>query len=193
MPAPSPAAVQHGQIRLRDASPADLDAARALHQRCSPTSLNQRYVGGHREADSYLGHLLHHRHGHTLAAHTPTGELVGLAHLLWDTADDDAAEIALLVADAWQRRGVGTALLAHLLRLADEAGFATLHALAHTPNPALARSLRSAARATGHRHTQPTAVDGDAVQVHTLHLRRHGEDDGGPERVRLSGPRSRAS
>lgn len=102
-------------VLLRAAGPDDLDAALALHRRCSPETLARRYHGPVDEADGYLPHLLDPRHGHALAARTVSGRLVGLGHLLWDGSE---AEVALLVEDAWQRRGVGSALLRSLVEMA---------------------------------------------------------------------------
>jgi len=48
--------------------------------------------------------------------------LIGLAHLLADT-NQDAAEFAVMVADAWQGRGLGGILLDYCLELARRRGF----------------------------------------------------------------------
>lgn len=113
--------VPHGQdvltlprgnpITVRRADARDLDAAKAMHERCSPRTLSLRYHGPMGDADRYLGHLLSPRYGRTLAVQTASGRVVGLGHLLWD---GDETEIALLVEDEWQRRGVGGELLRRL-------------------------------------------------------------------------------
>jgi acetyltransferase len=51
-----------------------------------------------------------------------TTSLIGLAHLLAD-ANQDAAEFAVMVADAWQGRGLGGTLLDYCLELARRRGF----------------------------------------------------------------------
>jgi len=58
-----------------------------------------------------------------LIALPPDGpeEPVGVARLVQDAADPAAADIAVTVADDWQGRGVGTALVAELLRRRPEA------------------------------------------------------------------------
>ncbi|WP_380726412.1 GNAT family N-acetyltransferase [Saccharothrix hoggarensis] len=50
---------------------------------------------------------------------------IGIARLI--ATGDDAAEIALAVVDPWQRRGVGTKLIAALSRLATDLRYAELH------------------------------------------------------------------
>ncbi|UCM86636.1 GNAT family N-acetyltransferase [Streptomyces marincola] len=113
---------------LRAASPADLAAALAMHARCSPQTLAQRYHGEAGEADGYLAHLLSPRHGQSVVAETAGGEVVGLGHLL---EDDGESEVALLVEDGWQRLGVGTALLRALLRLAEQSHRDSVYAVTH--------------------------------------------------------------
>lgn len=93
---------------MRRADVSDLDAAKAMHERCSPRTLSMRYHGPVGDADRYLNHLLSPRFGRTLAVQTASGRVVGLGHLLWD---GDETEIALLVEDDWQRRGIGAELV----------------------------------------------------------------------------------
>jgi GNAT superfamily N-acetyltransferase len=54
-------------------------------------------------------------------------------------------EAALLVEDAWQRQGVGTALFAFLLREAAAAGYATILLHTHAGNLGVQRMIRRAA------------------------------------------------
>jgi len=49
------------------------------------------------------------------------GNLVALGNMA--AVDDDQAEFGLVVADAWQRQGIGVALAARLLHAADLRGF----------------------------------------------------------------------
>ncbi|MEU0737217.1 GNAT family N-acetyltransferase, partial [Streptomyces lavendulocolor] len=107
------------EITVRRADQGDLEAARAMHDRCSDRTLGLRYHGPVGDAGSYLNHLLSPRFGRTLAVETASGRLVALGHLLWD---GDETEVALLVEDDWQRRGIGSELLDRLVGLALEAG-----------------------------------------------------------------------
>ncbi|KAB8160319.1 hypothetical protein FH609_027850 [Streptomyces sp. 3MP-14] len=142
---------------LRRVGEADLPAALDLHARCSPGNLAQRYPGGAREADDYLRHLLNGRHGASVAAHLGTGQLVGLGHVLWDGPE---SEVALLVADDWQRRGVGGALLGALVALAVARHSAGLYAVAQAGDAELLGALR----ATGLPLTEHPEAD-DALVV----------------------------
>ncbi|KDN87383.1 GNAT family N-acetyltransferase [Kitasatospora cheerisanensis] len=126
-------------LTVRRATPADKAAAVAMHGRCSPESLRRRYHGPVKDADRYLDHLLDPRHGQTLAVETAQGRLVALSHLMWD---DEGAEIALLVEDAWQRRGLGVDLVRRMAALALEAGVGTVYAVTTAANTGLISTMR---------------------------------------------------
>ncbi|MBV9001850.1 MAG: GNAT family N-acetyltransferase, partial [Solirubrobacterales bacterium] len=51
-----------------------------------------------------------------------------VAHAAYVRIDRERAEVAFLVADAWQRHGISTILLAHLAEVAEQHGFSTLFA-----------------------------------------------------------------
>jgi GNAT superfamily N-acetyltransferase len=132
--------VREGQeITVRRAGQDDLDDARALHGRCSDRTLGLRYHGPASDADRYLSHLLSPRFGRTLAVRTPAGRLVALGHLLWD---GDETEVALIVEDAWQRRGIGSELLGRLTALAVEAGSTSVYAVTQASNTGMIAAMR---------------------------------------------------
>lgn len=127
------------EITVRRADGSDLAAARAMHERCSDRTLSLRYHGPVADADRYLGHLLSPRFGRTLAATTASGRLVALGHLLWD---GDETEIALLIEDDWQRRGIGSELLRRLLAMAVEAGADSVYAVTQASNTGMVAAMR---------------------------------------------------
>ncbi|MFF3175592.1 GNAT family N-acetyltransferase [Streptomyces sp. NPDC057900] len=128
------------EITVRRADHADLEAARAMHDRCTEQTLRLRYHGPVRDADRYLDHLLSPRFGRTLAVQTASGRLVALGHLLWD---GDETEVALLVEDDWQRRGIGSELLARLVALAVEAGCESVYAVTQASNTGMVAAMRA--------------------------------------------------
>lgn len=130
------------EITVRRADQDDLEAARAMHDRCSDRTLGLRYHGPVRDADRYLDHLLSPRFGRTLAAQTASGRLVALGHLLWD---GDETEVALLVEDDWQRRGIGSELLRRLVALAAEAGCEHVYAVTRDSNTGMVAAMRALA------------------------------------------------
>ncbi|WP_225839150.1 GNAT family N-acetyltransferase [Streptomyces sp. NK08204] len=126
-------------ITVRRVDTGALAAARAMHERCSSRTLGMRYHGPVGDADRYLNHLLSPRFGRTLAAQTTAGRIVGLGHLLWD---GDETEVALLVEDAWQRRGIGTELLSRLVSMAVEAGCESVYAVTQASNTGMIAAMR---------------------------------------------------
>lgn len=128
------------EITVRRADQRDLPAARALHERCSARTLGLRYHGPVGDADRYLDHLLSPRFGRTLAVQTASGRLVALGHLLWD---GDETEVALLVEDDWQRRGIGSELLGRLVAMAEEAGCESVYAVTQASNTGMVAAMRA--------------------------------------------------
>lgn len=145
---------------VRAAGPGDKTGARAMHERCSPASLRLRYHGPVRDSDRYLDHLLDGRHGRSLAVTDAEGRIVALGHLMWD---DGEAELAVLVEDAWQRRGLGQALLRRLAAMARTAGIGTVYAVTHASNAGLIAAMRRLALPLDFR-----AEDGTLVITATL-------------------------
>lgn len=126
-------------VTVRRADTADLDAAREMHRRCSARTLDLRYHGPVGDADRYLPHLLSPRFGRTLAAQTASGRIVALGHLLWD---GDESEVALLVEDEWQGRGIGGELLGRLVAMAAEEGSENVYAVTKTSNTGVVAAMR---------------------------------------------------
>ncbi|MFC5905983.1 GNAT family N-acetyltransferase [Streptacidiphilus monticola] len=128
------------EVAIRRAEPGDRAAALAMHERCSTATLRKRYHGPVADADRYLGHLLEPRYGQTLAVEAADGRLVALGHLMWD---DGSAELAVLVEDAWQRRGIGAELVRRLTEQAREAGIEEVYAVTTSSNSGMIATLRT--------------------------------------------------
>ncbi|MEV6117330.1 GNAT family N-acetyltransferase [Streptomyces sp. NPDC052109] len=126
-------------IAVRRVDTGDLAAAKAMHERCSSRTLGMRYHGPVGDADRYLNHLLSPRFGRTLAAQTTSGRIVGLGHLLWD---GDETEVALLIEDDWQQRGIGGELLGRLVAMAMEAGCESVYAVTQASNTGMVAAMR---------------------------------------------------
>jgi GNAT superfamily N-acetyltransferase len=133
------------ELAVRLAGPEDLDAVRAMHERCSATSRRRRYLGScdYLSTDR-LGRLLAPARGLALAASAGADQIVAVANLVGEGV---LAEAAVLVEDGWQRRGIGAALLRRLVTLAADSGCAALvlHTLAE--NDAMLRTLCRLGRA----------------------------------------------
>ena len=127
------------EITVRRADPRDVQAAKEMHERCSARTLGMRYHGPVGDADRYLNHLLSPRFGRTLAVQTTSGQVVGLGHLLWD---GEETEVALLVEDKWQGRGIGGELLRRLVAMAVSAGCASVYAVTQASNTGMVAAMR---------------------------------------------------
>ncbi|HEV3356971.1 MAG TPA: GNAT family N-acetyltransferase [Pseudonocardiaceae bacterium] len=128
LPASGPIAVLTSDgagLVLRPGLPTDADAVAAMHDRCSPATLFARYHTGTRAVPRRLLHrLLAPPRGQTVVG-VLGHQVVALGQLI-NTNDPSVGEVSLLVEDDWHGRGVGTALLAHVVRLARAAGYAEL-------------------------------------------------------------------
>lgn len=71
---------------------------------------------------AHFTHVDHHDHEALVAVAPDSGQLVGVARFIRKPAEPDQAEVAVTVIDAWQRRGLGAALLRELARRAAEEG-----------------------------------------------------------------------
>ena len=131
------------EVLVRSALADDLEGVLGLHKHASPASLAQRYPGGAaaqaEPTEARLRRLLEPAGGLTLLALDAGDEVIATASLL---AEGDLGEVALLVRDDWQRRGLGTALLRRLLAHAERSGLAAVVAHTGADNVAMLRTLR---------------------------------------------------
>ena len=113
------------RLIVRPIGPDDKERLRAGWRRLSEESRYRRLFTPMPELSDrrleYLTEIDHHDHEALGALDAETGEGVAVARYVRG-ADPDSAEVAVTVADEWQGRGVGTALLELLAGRAREEG-----------------------------------------------------------------------
>ena len=141
------------EARLRDAEPGDAPLVAALHARCSPATRRARYLSTTpRLQPGELAALLGEPDGPdaapglytVLAVTADGGSAVGVANLDPEPGLPGCARAAVLVEDAWQGRGLGTALLRRLAEDAGDRGITELVSRARPDDVGLTRLLRRA-------------------------------------------------
>lgn len=127
-------------VAVRPASVRDLAGVGAMHRRCSARSLLDRYHrGGRPPTAAMLDAEL--RNPDCVVAYTADA-VIAVGSVRSDpTHGPTCAEVSLLVEDAWQRRGVGSALVSHLGGVAQIAGYTELIAYPATAVPAAQRLM----------------------------------------------------
>jgi RimJ/RimL family protein N-acetyltransferase len=134
--------IKDGRVWIRLAHPEDADALAEMHQRCSERTRYLRYVSLGEWRDVQLRRLTGGHRGATLVAMSETGSIVAIGNVFPDQDQPlRAAEIALLVEDAYQARGVGSALLRRQIALAERLGFREVVAVVLAENSGMLHLL----------------------------------------------------
>jgi RimJ/RimL family protein N-acetyltransferase len=149
------------RMLLRRITPADGDALAQVYERLSPQSRERRFTSApaHLTTEDlqYLTDVDGRRHDALVALDLETGELVGEARYVREPDRRDTGEVAVLVADEWQRRGIATALLTELTKRARRQGLRRYTALVATDNRVVLDALASrGSEATGTEAGQAT-------------------------------------
>ena len=114
-----------GRPGLATLEPDDADAVTRLFARLSPASIYRRFfspVPGPDRLRASLERLDHHDREAVVAVEA--GEVIAIAQ--WSrTPGSCAADLAIVVADDWQRQGLGTRLVAALASRAAAEGIAS--------------------------------------------------------------------
>jgi acetate---CoA ligase (ADP-forming) len=115
-------------IHVRPVRSGDREAIRAFLDTVSKESIAFRFFGIPRP-EWIIDWSLDVDYIDRFALVAETGDPPAIvAHAAYIRESPDRAEVAFLVADAWQSRGISTILLAHLAALAEHQGIATLTA-----------------------------------------------------------------
>jgi RimJ/RimL family protein N-acetyltransferase len=121
LPVSYPDELEHEVVLIR---PEDAPRLMEFHERLSCHTAYQRFFTLMKRLPPDWAHFLanvDYRRRLALVVEQKPGELVAVAR--YEPTDrDDTAEIAFVVQDGWQNRGLGTILLAELLQAAEARG-----------------------------------------------------------------------
>jgi GNAT superfamily N-acetyltransferase len=125
------------ELELRQVRPDDKQLLADGLRRLSPESRYHRFFRPLAELSerdlAYLTEIDHHDHEALAALDPATGQLVGVARYVRGS-EPDLAEVSVVVGDPWQRRGIATLLLEHLVERARAAGITHFSALVMDEN-----------------------------------------------------------
>ena len=108
-----------GLVRLE---PSDREQVARLFGRLSPESVYRRFFSPISRPDQFVASVLRtDHHDREAVAATDGGEVVGVAQYV-RLAGSREADMAIVVADEWQRQGIGTRLVAALAERARAEG-----------------------------------------------------------------------
>lgn len=138
------------QLTIRPVQPGDKPLLADAFDQLSGESRYRRFFTPLRELRAgqlaYLTELDHHDHEALLALEVPDGACVGVARFV--RVAPEVAEPAVVVADQWQHRGLGTALLERLADRARAEGITRFSAIVLAQNRDAIRLLERLGDAT---------------------------------------------
>jgi nucleotide-binding universal stress UspA family protein/GNAT superfamily N-acetyltransferase len=133
------------RVTLRPIAPEDKPLIAATFARLSEASRYRRFFTTKHELSpaelAYLVDVDHTDHEAIIAIDRSSGEALGVARYIRAKDDAEVAEVAVTVADDWQHRGLGRALLDHLAYRARREGVRRFSALVQGDNPRALRLL----------------------------------------------------
>jgi len=124
-------------VLIRPIESADKRRLAAAFDRLSPETRYRRFFAPLQRLSGqdlrYLTEIDHHDHEALVAVNPENGAIIGAARYV-RSEDPSEAEVAVVVGDPWQRKGVGSALLEHLVERARAAGIDHFVALVLSEN-----------------------------------------------------------
>lgn len=167
------------EVLVRPIRPQDKRLLAAAFERLSSETRYRRFFAPLERLSGqdlrYLTEVDHHDHEAIAAVNPENGAIVGVARYV-RSEEPTEAEVAVVVGDPWQGRGVATALLRQLVRRAREEGIDHFVALVMSDNEDALELFRHLApsgsttrrSASGHTELVMTLPDPDRIEESTL-------------------------
>lgn len=136
------------EVNVRHIRPEDESALTALYARLSPQTAYQRFFTVMRRLPPNWGHILanvDYDRRMAIVALGPDGELIGVARYVYDDRAHEA-EVAIVIEDPWQGRGLGTLLLGELVAYAEGKEIRRFRAYVLADNLRMLKLLRRGTR-----------------------------------------------
>jgi RimJ/RimL family protein N-acetyltransferase len=132
-------------VHVRHVRPSDERALRAAFRELSANSRYQRFLGPVSELSDALWRYLCDVDGRDHVAFVALGadgsQALGVARFVRQSSSPSVAEVAVTIADAWQRRGLGSLLVGVLVESARRAAIDAFVAYALPNNVGIRRLL----------------------------------------------------
>jgi GNAT superfamily N-acetyltransferase len=155
-------------VLVRPLQEEDRERERRFIERLSPTSRHFRFLAEVRGAsDALLGQLMSVHEPDScafIALVHDNGELREVGISRYSAAGEGSCECAVTVAEDWQHRGLGVALMRHLIAKARAAGFKKIYSIDSSSNS----SMRELAAYLG--FTRSLDPDDSTQVIHSLAL-----------------------
>lgn len=136
------------QTVTRSAALDDFDAVNELHERCSLQTRFARYLAARRSLSlSEFVHLTRPDRSLTWVTHPKDDpdKIIATMNLV-RTAEANAAELGIMIEDAWQSRGLGTSLVQFARTQARGFGCSSIVVLTSSDNVRVLKIMRSLGR-----------------------------------------------
>ena len=135
-------------LRLRPIRPDDEPLLESLFTRLSPQTVYQRFFASHKRLPKTWYHdfaNVDYARRFALVAEEAAADGVRLRGVArWEPSDEDeAVELAIVIEDAWQGRGLGTTMLQRLFEIARARGIHRFAADVLAENDRMLRTFRS--------------------------------------------------
>ncbi|MFT0622933.1 N-acetyltransferase family protein [Ectopseudomonas guguanensis] len=156
-------------VLIRPIRPEDREREAEFIRNLSPQSRHFRFLGAVKEASpALLDTLLQTDHSHRMAFVAlayQDGKLIEVGVSRYAASEENGhCECAVTVADAWQRRGLGTALMRHLIETARQNGFQQMYSVDDAANT----HLQTLAHELGFQRTRDP--EDATLVIHRLEL-----------------------